>query len=47
MKWYVDFSSWCEVEADSREEAEQKFWDLMGDSPKFCESIEIVGIEEN
>lgn len=26
MKWYIDFSGYCEIEANSAEEAEAKFW---------------------
>lgn len=26
MKWYVDFSGYCMIEANSAEEAEAKFW---------------------
>lgn len=25
--YYVDFSGWCKVEADSANEAEAKFWE--------------------
>jgi len=27
MRFYIDFSGYCMVEAESAEEAEQKFWD--------------------
>lgn len=27
MKWFVDFSGYCVIEADSMEEAETKFWE--------------------
>lgn len=26
MKWYVDFTGYCEIEAETAEEAETKFW---------------------
>lgn len=26
MKWYIDFSGYCEIEAETAEEAEAKFW---------------------
>lgn len=27
MKWYIDFSGYCEIEAKTAEEAEAKFWE--------------------
>ena len=27
--YYVDFSGWCKVEADSANEAEAKFWEYI------------------
>ena len=32
MKYYVDFEGWAIVEADSHEEAAEKFWkgDILG-----------------
>ena len=29
MKYYIDFSGYCEVEANSPEEAEEKFWNTL------------------
>lgn len=26
MKWYIDFSGYCMIEAETAEEAETKFW---------------------
>ena len=26
MKWYIDFSGYCTIEAETAEEAETKFW---------------------
>lgn len=29
MKFYVDFSGWSAIEAKTKEEAVEKFWDMM------------------
>lgn len=29
MKWYIDFNGYCEIEAESKEEAEREFWRLI------------------
>lgn len=26
-KWFIDFSGYCSIEAETKEEAKQKFWD--------------------
>lgn len=47
MRFYVDFSGYCEIEADSPEDAEQKFWDLINEDKPLPENIfDIDGIEE-
>ena len=49
MKWYIDFSGYCEIEADSAEEAERKFWAGLQSPSKeaFNDVYDIDGIEEN
>ena len=42
-KYFVDFSSWVEVEADSADEAKAKFWNGGYDEYGECE---ITGIEK-
>lgn len=29
QNWYIDFSGWCEIQASTREEAKEKFWELI------------------
>lgn len=47
-EFYIDFSGWCLVKANSREEAEQKFWDGLQTPSKniFDDVYDIDGIEE-
>lgn len=49
MKWFIDFSGYCEIEADSIEEASNKFWaGLQPPSEEaFNNFCKIDGIEEN
>lgn len=42
-KYFIDFSSWVEVEADSADEAKAKFWN--GEYDGYGER-EITGIEK-
>lgn len=42
-KYFIDFSSWVEVEADSEEEARAKFWN--GEYKERGENG-IIGIEK-
>ena len=42
-KYFIDFSSWVEIEADSADEAKAKFWN--GEYDGYGER-EITGIEE-
>ena len=42
-KYFIDFSSWVEVEADSADEARAKFWN--GEYDGYGER-EITGIEK-
>ena len=42
-KYFIDFSSWVEVEADSVDEAKAKFWN--GEYDGYGER-EITGIEK-
>ena len=43
-KFYIDFSGYCAVEAETKEEAEEKFWNTL---QKPCESCyeDIYGID--
>lgn len=48
-KWYVDFSGYCEIEAETAEEAAEKFWEGVR-SPSvntFNDIYDIDCIEEN
>ena len=29
MKFYIDFTGYCKIEANDKEEARQKFWDYI------------------
>ena len=42
-KYFIDFSSWVEIEADSADEAKAKFWN--GEYDGYGER-EITGIEK-
>lgn len=45
--YYVDFSGWCEVEADSESEAKAKFWEYIYDNAPLPHNIyKIEGVEE-
>lgn len=45
--YYVDFSGWCEVEADSASEAEVKFWEyIYNDAPLPHHVYNLEGVEE-
>lgn len=48
MKWYIDFSGYCEIEASTREEAEKKFWEGLRSpsSEAYNDVYDIDGIEE-
>jgi hypothetical protein len=47
MKYYVDFSGYCEVEASSSKEAVQAFWSAVNDDkPLPCNVYEIQCVEE-
>ena len=49
MKWYIDFSGHCEIEANSAEEAEAKFWKGLQSPCKdaFNDVWDIDSIEPN
>ena len=40
--YYIDFSGWCEVQAENEDEAMQKFWDNEIENGTY----EISSIEE-
>ena len=45
--YYVDFSGYCKVEADSADEAEAKFWEYVDNNaplPHYFYTLE--GVEE-
>lgn len=44
--YYVDFSGWCKVEADSASEAEDKFWEYIRDDAPVALSMTLEGVEE-
>ena len=51
MKYWIDFSGYVEVEADSEEDAEQKMWDAINRTLTFPTCFDgdvwdIDGIEE-
>lgn len=47
-KFWVDFSGYCEVEAETPEEAEEKFWNGIQRPSTACENdvYDIESIEE-
>ena len=45
-KYFIDFSSWVEVEADSADEAKAKFWNGEYDKYGECEITDIEKEEE-
>ena len=46
MKWYVDFSGWCEIEAETRDEAQDKFFILLSENtPLPSNYYEVDGVE--
>lgn len=45
--YYVDFSGYCEVEADSADEAEIKFWEYINNDAPLPQNIyDLEGVEE-
>ena len=45
--YYVDFSGWCEVEADSADEAGNKFWKYIHDDAPLPHNVyNLEGVEE-
>lgn len=45
MKWYVDYSGYCEIEANTPEEAREKFWEyISGGDPLPCNYYEIDSV---
>lgn len=45
--FWVDFDGYCEIEAETAEEAEQKFWDLINEDMPLTKNIYgIIGVEE-
>jgi hypothetical protein len=46
-KFYIDFSGWCEIEAEDEKEARRKFEIYIAeDKPLPCNIYEVQGIEE-
>ena len=47
MKFYIDFTGYCEIEAKDEEEARQKFWDYVFDEKGLPNNFYIIdNIEE-
>ena len=44
MEFYIDFSCYCIVEADSKEEAEEKFWNGLQE-PSVCSYDSVYDID--
>jgi hypothetical protein len=45
--FYIDFEGYCEITANTKEEAEEIFWSLVGnDKPLPSNLYEVEGIEE-
>lgn len=45
--WYVDFSGYCEIEAENEFEAEEKFWNFINSDKALPQNIyDFDGIEE-
>jgi hypothetical protein len=46
MKYYIDFGGYCEIEANSEEEAKRNFWERVNEgSPLPSNIYEIQGVE--
>ena len=47
MKWYVDFDGYCEIEANTADEAEREFWRLISEDKPLPSCVyDIDGIEK-
>lgn len=47
MEYFVDFSGYCVVEAKTKEEAEDVFWEMVySDKPLPSNVYEIQGVEK-
>ena len=48
MEWYIDFSGYCLITAETREEAEKKFWEGLQPPCKegYDDVYDIDGIEK-
>lgn len=47
MKFYIDFTGYCEIEAENEEEAQQQFWDIIYDERGLPKNVyEICNIEK-
>lgn len=47
MKFYIDFSGYCEIEAEDREKAIEKFWDIIYNKEPLPQNVyEIENIEK-
>ena len=45
--WYIDFNGYCEIRAETADEAEEIFWKMVGsDQPLPCNLYEIDRVEE-
>lgn len=47
MKFYINFTGYCEIEAENEEEAQQQFWDIIYDERGLPKNVyEICNIEK-
>lgn len=45
--WYVDFSGYCEIEAETADEACEKFWEYINNDQPLPQNIyDFEGVEE-
>lgn len=42
----IDYSSYCQIKAETVDEAKTKFWELVETGYLPCKIVEIDGIEE-
>jgi len=42
----IDYSSYCQIKAETEEDARIKFWELVETGYLPCKIVEIDGIEE-
>lgn len=40
--FFIDFSGFCEIKAETEEEALEKFWELISDDKPLPDSIYVI-----